>query len=188
MTGPRRQARGRTDPTRRDRIADAALAIALEQGVGAVSHRAVADRSGVPLGSTTYHFSSLDDLLVTAVRRATRQYAEDLAGWSAAISGDIELVDAVCDYVERALGADRERTRAGYDLYVAALHRPALMGPAREWAAATSSVLERHTSRVAARALTVLLDGVLLQALISGEVMPRDELAAVVRALLASFP
>jgi TetR/AcrR family transcriptional regulator, regulator of biofilm formation and stress response len=46
-------ARGPTDPTRRDRIAAAALAIVLEQGVAAVSHRAVADRAGVPLGSTT---------------------------------------------------------------------------------------------------------------------------------------
>ena len=182
-------ARGPTDPTRRDRIADAALAIALEQGVAAVSHRAVAERAGVPLGSTTYHFKSLDDLLVTAVERATEQYAADLRRWSRAITnGDADLVEAICDYVDTALGADRQRTRAAYDLYFAALRRPALMAPARAWAAVTSRALEPHTSRAAARALNVLLDGVLIQALLGGAVMPRQELAAILQAVLTALP
>ena len=189
MTGRTRVARGPTDPTRRDRIADAALAIVLEQGVAAVSHRAVAERAGVPLGSTTYHFESLDDLLVTAVERANEQYAEDLRRWSRAItSGDADLVDAICDFVDTALGVDRQRTRASYDLYFAALHRPALMRPARAWAAETIGALERHVGRDAARALTVILDGALVQALLGGEAMPREELARIVRAVLASLP
>jgi DNA-binding transcriptional regulator YbjK len=184
-----RPVRGPTDPTRRDRIADAALAIVLEQGVGAVSHRAVADRSGVPLGSTTYHFNSLDDLLVTAIQRAVRQYAEDLDRWSAAITGgDAGIVDAICDYVDIALGAERHRTTACYELYFAALHRPALMGPARGWAAVTSGALERHVGRDAARALTVVLDGVLIQALIEGEPVAREDLAGIIRAVLTSLP
>jgi DNA-binding transcriptional regulator YbjK len=189
MTRPRRAARGPTDPTRRDRIADAALAIVLEEGVGAVSHRAVAERSGVPLGSTTYHYRSLDDLLITAIRRATAQYAEELARWSAAIPpGHAALVEAICDYVEAALGPERQRTKAAYDLYFAALHRPALMRPAREWAALSSGVLARHTSGAAARALTVVLDGVLIQALLEDAPMPREELAGIVRAVLGALP
>jgi TetR/AcrR family transcriptional regulator, regulator of biofilm formation and stress response len=188
MAARTRTARGPTDPTRRDRIADAALAIAMDQGVGAVSHRAVAERSGVPLGSTTYHFASLDDLLVTAVDRAIGQYEEELRRWSLAVAGgDADLVEAVCDFVELGLGADRQRTKASYDLYVAALHRPALVQSARRWAAVTSDALERHTSHDAARALTVLLDGVLIQALLSGVAMPREQLARIVRAVLASL-
>jgi DNA-binding transcriptional regulator YbjK len=121
MAGWTRVARGPTDPTRRDRIAGAALAVIMERGVGAVSHRGVAERSGVPLGSTTYHFKSLDDLLVTAVERAIEQYAEDLRRWSQAITeGDAALVD-----------------------------------------------------------------GVLIEALIGGETMPREELARILRALLS---
>jgi TetR/AcrR family transcriptional regulator, regulator of biofilm formation and stress response len=74
----------------------------------------------VPLGSTTYHFESLDDLLVTAVERANEQDAEELRRWSQAItSGDADLVDAICDLVDIALGVDRQRTRASYDLYFA---------------------------------------------------------------------
>ena len=189
MAARTRVARGPTDPTRRDRIADAALAIALESGVEAVSHRAVAERSGVPLGSTSYHFKSLDDLLVTAVERATERYAEDLRRWSQAVAdGGADLVEVICDYVDTALGADRQRTRAAYDLYVAALHRPALMAPARAWAAVTSGALERHASREAARALTVLLDGVLIQALVGGAAMPRQEQARILRAVLTALP
>ena len=97
-----------------------------------MSHRAVAERSGVPLGSTTYHFRGLDDLLVTAVEWATEQYAEDLRRWSLAITErGADLVDAICGLVDLALGTDLDRTRACHDLSFAALHRPALMRPAR---------------------------------------------------------
>jgi TetR/AcrR family transcriptional regulator, regulator of biofilm formation and stress response len=189
MAAPTRTGRGPTDPTRRDRIADAALAIVLEQGVAAVSHRAIAERSGVPLGSTTYHFESLDDLLVTAVERAVEEYAEDLRHWSRAVDDrPADLVELLCDYVDTALGPDRQRTRAGYDLYFAALHRPALMRPARAWAAVASGALERHVGRDTARALTALLDGVLIQALVGGEPMPREELARILRTVLPTVP
>jgi hypothetical protein len=57
------QRRGRE---RRDAIVRAAAEIAALDGFAAVSHRAVARRAGVPLGSTTYHFGSLYDLLGAA--------------------------------------------------------------------------------------------------------------------------
>lgn len=39
----------------------------MEGGFDAVRHRAVADRAGLPLASTTYYFESLEDLVVEAV-------------------------------------------------------------------------------------------------------------------------
>ena len=52
---------------RRKRILDATLAIASKGGFEAVRHRAVARRAGLPLASTTYYFSSLDELVGDAV-------------------------------------------------------------------------------------------------------------------------
>jgi TetR/AcrR family transcriptional regulator, regulator of biofilm formation and stress response len=51
---------------RRELIAAAAAALVLEQGPGALSHRAVAARAGVPLAATTYYFRDLDDLAAQA--------------------------------------------------------------------------------------------------------------------------
>lgn len=44
----------------------AALDIMIEEGIRSVRNRAVAKRAGVSLGSTTYHFSSIEDLIISA--------------------------------------------------------------------------------------------------------------------------
>ncbi|WP_063886360.1 TetR/AcrR family transcriptional regulator [Streptomyces sp. NRRL S-31] len=62
-------ATGHTDPRRRERILAAALELIAEEGVVGVSHRKVATRADVPLGSTTYHFTGMDDLLRQAFTR-----------------------------------------------------------------------------------------------------------------------
>lgn len=50
----------------RTKMLDAALAIIIEDGIRAVRHRAVAKKAGVSLGSTTYHFSSIEDIIISA--------------------------------------------------------------------------------------------------------------------------
>ena len=50
----------------RARMLQAALDIMIEDGIRAVRNRAVAKRAGVSLGSTTYHFSSIEDLIISA--------------------------------------------------------------------------------------------------------------------------
>ena len=52
--------------TVRDRIVAATLGIIAEEGLDAVRHRRVAERAGVSLGSTSYHFESRDDLIEAA--------------------------------------------------------------------------------------------------------------------------
>src|SRR6516165_10643403 len=52
---------------RRYALVSAAAELLCEGGFEAVRHRAVARRAGLPLASTTYYFSSLDDLITSAV-------------------------------------------------------------------------------------------------------------------------
>ena len=57
---------------RRHALVEAAVALLAEGGLEAVRHRAVADRAGLPLASTTYYFTSLDDLVAAAVEHEGR--------------------------------------------------------------------------------------------------------------------
>ncbi len=57
----------------RERILRAALDVVASQGVDKVTHRSVASRAGVSPGTTTYHFSSREDL----VRQAFALYISD---------------------------------------------------------------------------------------------------------------
>ncbi len=63
----------------RQRILDAVLAIMVEEGMRAVRHRAVAERAGVSLGSTTYHFVSIEELITSAFDywRSRRQLVDN---------------------------------------------------------------------------------------------------------------
>lgn len=54
---------------RREALIAAATAHVMEHGVGSLSHRAVAASAGVPLGSTTYYFASIDELRAEALSR-----------------------------------------------------------------------------------------------------------------------
>ncbi|WP_032796765.1 TetR/AcrR family transcriptional regulator, partial [Streptomyces sp. HCCB10043] len=68
----------RYDPERRTRIIDAALTVIAADGMAGLSHRTVAAEADVPLGSTTYHFASLDELLVAALRRCNENFVQAL--------------------------------------------------------------------------------------------------------------
>src|SRR3954452_23750675 len=52
---------------RRAALVEAAAKLLAEGGFDAVRHRAVAERAGLPLASTTYYFDSLEDLVTAAV-------------------------------------------------------------------------------------------------------------------------
>ena len=83
MSGPAATARPgaprrprRHDPGRRDRLIDAALTVIAERGVAGTTHREIARAADVPLGSMTYHFGSLNEVLAEAFTR----HADSVAG------------------------------------------------------------------------------------------------------------
>src|SRR5690349_12688209 len=63
---------------RRYALVSAAAELLAEGGFEAVRHRAVARRAGLPLASTTYYFSSLDDLIAKAVEHVGSRELEML--------------------------------------------------------------------------------------------------------------
>ncbi len=56
----------KTGTDAKSRILNATLEIIKTQGMRAVRHRAVASLAQVSLGSTTYHFKSIEDLISSA--------------------------------------------------------------------------------------------------------------------------
>ncbi|MFD3410580.1 TetR/AcrR family transcriptional regulator [Streptomyces cyaneofuscatus] len=180
----------RYDPERRTRIIDAALRVIAADGIAGLSHRTVAAEADVPLGSTTYHFGSLDELLTAALRRSNENFARALRAsdvGAAPPAGD-GPGSGLADELTRVLGewfaGDRGAIELEYELYLAALRRPALRPVAAEWTASAVEVLSARTDPATARALVALLDGVCLQVLLTGSAFDpaytREMLARVV--------
>jgi AcrR family transcriptional regulator len=79
---------GRPAKFSEDQILDAALAITVERGPGAVTMAAIAARLGAPVGSLYHRFGSRDLLLATLWIRCVRRFQEGFV--TAAASGDVE--------------------------------------------------------------------------------------------------
>jgi DNA-binding transcriptional regulator YbjK len=160
--------RGTADRERPLRIARAALEVVAERGVEGLTHRAVAATAGIPLGSTTYHFKTLDDLLIAAMREAKRATDVELREWSESLGPDVDLPRALAANVMDALTHHWGRTVVEIELYMAALRRPPLLSLSREWDAALVEVLAEHSDLSTARALALVVDGIFVNAMING--------------------
>ena len=111
---------------RRHELVAAAAALLTEGGFDAIRHRAVAERAGLPLASTTYYFDSLDELIEAAVEHAGR--AELVAGRERlARLHDGEPVDVIEFALDLLVGnPDSQAVMLRYERLVGTSRRPYL--------------------------------------------------------------
>lgn len=181
-----RRPRSSADPNRRERIITAALAVIGRQGLSGLTHRAVAAEAAVPLGSTTYYFATLDDLLEAALERAVSNYEAALQAWSNALP-EVERrypVDALTEMVMEYLASDREHLVVEYELYLAAMSRPRLRTAASRYTGTTIRVLSALTTPDTASALTAAIDGLCIRALTNNEPLQHADVRSVLAAIL----
>ncbi|MGW4855507.1 TetR/AcrR family transcriptional regulator [Streptomyces sp. NPDC004288] len=183
MARPRRY-----DPGRRERIVDAALTVVGRAGIAGLSHRTVAAEADVPLGSTTYHFASLDELLVAALRKADEGFGRLLREHPALTAPDTGLAAALARLLGEWLGGERARVELEYELYLAALRRPALRPVAAEWTESVVAALAHRTDPVSARAAVAVMDGLCLQALLTDGAYDEQRARVVLARVLNEAP
>ncbi|MFI9252430.1 TetR/AcrR family transcriptional regulator [Streptomyces sp. NPDC053069] len=158
----------RYDPDRRRRLIDAAIRVVGRDGIAGLSHRSVAAEADVPLGSTTYHFATLEELMVAALRQVNENFARVLAERLPDQGDGGDLAGDLAGALGAWLSGDRTGVELEYELYLAALRRPALRPVAAEWTEDAAALLARRTDPVTARALLALMDGICLQVLLTG--------------------
>ena len=173
--------KGVVDPDRRERIARAAIDVVARDGVDRLSHRTVAAEAQVPLGSTTYHFSSRDDLLAAAIEQAQSDWDAYLGAWEARLEAEPDLAAALSELVVEITGTNRDQAVVEYELYVAALRRPALQALSRAWDEAVPATIARHTDALTAQALAMAVDGLVVRSLVRGEPLTPEEVLPIFR-------
>ena len=125
---------------RRVLLLQTTLRLIADEGIDAVSHRSVAEAAGVPLGSTTYWFSSRQEMLrrrsSTSRGWRSRRSASASAPCSAGASraGGWSTSSPICWCPSSA--RQRWRTVAQYALLQEAARQPELEPVCREWTAA----------------------------------------------------
>ncbi|GAS92286.1 TetR/AcrR family transcriptional regulator [Mycolicibacterium brisbanense] len=171
---------------RRYALVRAAADLLCEGGFDAVRHRAVARRAGLPLASTTYYFSSLDDLIAKAVEDIGIREAEQLKAGVAALSRRRRGAESTADVLVDLLVGDSPETRvteqliSRYERYIACARQPGLRDIQRrirqQRTDAVVEAVERSGRAVRSELLTALVcavDGAVVASLMDEGDGPR---------------
>ncbi|GAA2509616.1 hypothetical protein GCM10010393_48230 [Streptomyces gobitricini] len=145
----------------------------------------MAAEADVPLGSTTYHFASLDELLVAALRQAGEGFAAAVGESEALSDPGTDLAAELARLMGQWLGGERTGVELEYELYLAALRRPALRPVAAEWTDDVATALSARTDPATARALVALMDGICLQVLLTDAAYDEEYAREMLGRLLA---
>ncbi len=172
---PARRSR-RYEPGRRDRIVATALDVIAEHGITGASHRTIARAADVPLGSITYHFASLDELLAAAFTSHVDTVAPRFDERMRAAQDSGEVLDHLVEHLTGDLLDSARDLVLTVELYVAAARHPALRAVTQDWMARSRRSLERHFDAVTARELDALVEGLVLHSALSTDPMDRDQL------------
>ena len=177
---------------RRYALVSAAAELLCEGGFEAVRHRAVARRAGLPLASTTYYFSSLDDLIASAVAHIGMLEVAQLRAEVAALSRRRRGPETTADLlVDLLVGSESdhltEQLISRYERYIACARQPALRDIQRRnlhhRVDAISEVIERSGRLVRLELVSALIcavDGAVVSALVDDQEDPRAVARATV--------
>ncbi|MFG3042512.1 TetR/AcrR family transcriptional regulator [Streptomyces sp. NPDC048330] len=155
-------ATGHTDPQRRERILAAALDHIADEGVTGVSHRKIAARAGVPLGSMTYHFTGIDQLLQEAFTRFADHGVALFERHLDAADSPERAREAVTDLIHALSDGPQRDLILTHELYTLAARRPEYRELTRRWMSRSRQLLERHFDAQTARQLDALIEGLTL--------------------------
>ena len=161
--------RGRRDPVaRRAAILTAAAELITEVGVDAITHRMVAARAQVPLGSTTQYFSSLDELRIAALQYLVSHVDEQLSAAQQVFAESGASPQALAEFIHRTL-SDAMALQADRAVVTAALHDPRLREIAAGWERRIIDFLAADYGQERATAASVFINGILVHAQIHEE-------------------
>lgn len=179
--------RTRDPEGRRNIILRAAGELIREIGVSALTHRKVAERAKVPLGSTTQYFASLTDLIAEVLTGM----AEEREAMLDVVAQDIfraeDVVAVLVDLVEESV-MDPTFLRNELSFWLFGTIHPKLEGVMRSSDEMLLRTLSQISTPEQAKAIVVHIYGVMLHIAVHGQTMPREEMEAGFRRLLSDPP
>jgi DNA-binding transcriptional regulator YbjK len=189
LTGRTRQERALR---RREALLDAAVTLLTEGGFAAVTHRAVAQRAGIPLAATTYYFSSRDQLLAHSFDLLVQRELGHMRAWldQTPAASPERLADALITTYD----ADRNRRLGVWELYLQAGRDPGLRDIARAWTDGTDEIIADGLrragaphGRAAVRFVTTLLSGLSLEHVVEARPESRERAREVLAHALTAL-
>ena len=172
--------RRRRDPARRRQaIIDAAAELVTEVGVASLTHRLVAARAEVPLGSTTQYFATLDALRAAALARL----ADDVQAYVDQVAASMdEAISMLARGIHEYLSDDR-LVRADAMLSASAVLDQQLRPLTDGWFGGLANVLSLRLGAAAAERVVIFIGGATWHAALNDAPPSLETIAHSLRAL-----
>ena len=173
------------DPEGRKRaIVQAAAELIMELGISNITHRKIAERAGVPLGSTTQYFATLDDLRHAAIAFLSEDDARNIELLCAELATATNIPRALAHRLAQYL-SDPFQVRLETLFYLAHAEHPQLRQINEQRNDQLMDVLlTGYMGRRAARAIITYGNGLLVQVSEDGTPIDETELAHVFELLM----
>ncbi|MGY8605201.1 TetR/AcrR family transcriptional regulator [Gluconobacter cerinus] len=175
--------RSPNEPERRDRIAEATLVLIEKVGVARTTYRRIAETANVPLGSVTYYFADLDELLAEAFKIFVTRLSARFEGIMAATLDRKNAEKALAAFIVNSSKGTQTDLILSLELYAYALRRPERRSIMLDWMAASRRALERHFTAPQAKALDALIEGVTLHNTTHPDLLERTDVEQMIRAI-----
>lgn len=168
------------DPQRREKIVQATLKAVITHGIHAVTHRKIATIAQVPLGSMTYYFSGIDELLMEAFGRFTDTMSLQYQAFFVGVTNAPQACDAITEMIYSSQVTTPDNMEVMYQLYAFASRKPALKTVMQNWMLRSQQTLEQWFDPVTARALDAFIEGMTLHFVTDKKPLQREDILMMV--------
>ena len=164
----------RYDPQRRSRIIESTLEVIAEHGVAGTTYRKIAEAAGVPLGSVSYHFASLEEVMGEAFTKLANTTADGFDVAMEKVRDEEEARAAVVRLIMGELLGDPRTMALSYELYALATRSPEIRRVTDAWMARSRAALGRFFDPETTLMLDALIEGLAIHRALSLNAMPRS--------------
>jgi DNA-binding transcriptional regulator YbjK len=174
MASTPRRAR-RHDPERKESIVTSALEVLARDGIAGITHRAIGTAADVPLGSITYHFATLDDIVYQAFETHVDNLASRFEARLASCDDADDIIDCIAAAITDDLAAHPNELAVTYELYGDAVRKPETRRLTQRWIERAEDALTEHFDRATARLIDVVVEGLMVRMSIAQQPISKKE-------------
>ena len=154
---------------------DSALEVLARDGVAGITHRAIGEAADVPLGSITYHFATLDDIVQLAFQTHVDKLASRFEERLGSCDQEADLIECIVLAITDDLAADPNELAVTFELYGDAVRRTDTKRLTQQWMVRAEDALAQHVDRATARLLDVVVEGLMVHMSIAQQPISKDE-------------
>ncbi len=165
-------------------LREAALTVASEYGVRGITHRRVAAAASVALGSLSYHYENIDELMFEAFAEWVQRMTDRFTPHFMAATDEESLVAAVLAHLDIMYGDPRDRILL-FEVYAHSVRDPAYHKLVENWSVMARAAVERLYSRQTAQQLEAVWEGIGVQLVMGGSVSSPKDAEPLVRLVLS---